>query len=66
METRLGCGMLCATRPMECETRYAIEALNPLTKEVCLLTIAATDAFDAYHKAKTVLGTFIIVRITYA
>ena len=51
---------------MACDYRYAITVLDPLTKETRTLTIAATDAFDAFHKAKELLEHCVIVRITYA
>lgn len=48
------------------EKRYAVTALDPLTKETRTLILAAYDAFDAYHRAKEVLTNCTILRITYA
>lgn len=46
--------------------RYAVMALDPLTKETRTLILAASDAFEAYHKAKEVLNNCTILRITYS
>jgi hypothetical protein len=46
--------------------RYVITVLDTLTKETRTLIIAATDAFDAFHKAEELLEHCVIVRITYA
>lgn len=66
MEARLSCGRICTTGLMACAYRYVITVLDTLTKETRTLIIAATDAFDAFHKAKELLEHCVIVRITYA
>lgn len=51
---------------MTYEIRYAVTALDPLTKETRTLILAASDAFDAHQRAKEVLKNCTILRITYA
>ena len=51
---------------MTCAYRYTVTVLDTTTKETRTLILAATDAFDAFHKAKELLEHCVILRITYA